>query len=60
MWLTYRFERPTQGFNNDLELEEDEGPTLRPASQEIDAWVVDKYLTDGKCTDQQRLNCYLI
>ena len=59
-WLTYRFERPLQGFNDAMELEEDEGPTLRSASQEIDDWVVDQDLALGKHTDQRKLDRYPI
>ena len=52
----YRFERLILGFNNDMELEddedEDEGPTLRSASQEIDDWVVVQHIAEGQHTDQ--------
>ena len=59
-WLTYFFERPAVGFINGFKLEEDDCPTLRSASQEIDDWIVNLYLADRTYTNQRKLDCYPI
>ena len=44
----------------ELEEDEDEGPTLRSASQEIDDWVVVQHIAEGQHTDQWKLDRYPI
>ena len=60
MWLTYWFEYPIPDLTIDMGLEEDEGPTLRSASQKIDNWVVDQDLAEGQHTNQRKLDRYPI
>ena len=55
MWLTYQFDR-----SNAIDEEEDDRPTLHSASQEIDDWVVDQDLVEGKYTDERKLDRYPI
>ena len=52
---TYWFDR-----SNKIELDDDEGPTLRSALQDVDDWVVDHDLVEGKYTDNRKLDRYLI
>ena len=44
----------------ELEEDEDEGPTLRSASHEIDDWVVVQHIAEGQHTEQRKLDCYPI